>query len=101
MPLALVACVRIAMTLNDIYANSANDIQHKGQADFWVTNGCTCNYYIVYPHGCRQIGMHPFINCKYRWMDDLRFYVPLNSISVISDGRVIMEGCMQWNSIYD
>ena len=29
------------MTVHDIYANSAHDIQHKGQATLWVTNGCT------------------------------------------------------------
>ena len=27
--------------VHDIYANSAHDIQHKGQAALWVTNGCT------------------------------------------------------------
>ena len=41
MPIALMAYVRIAMTVHDIYANSAHDIQHKGQAALWVTNGCT------------------------------------------------------------
>ena len=29
------------MTVHDIYANSAHDIQHKGQAALWGTNGCT------------------------------------------------------------
>ena len=41
MPIALVAYVRIAMMVHDIYANSAHNIQHKGQAALWVTNGCT------------------------------------------------------------
>ena len=34
-------------------------------------------------------------------MDDLRFYVPFNSISVISGRwRMIMKGCVQWNPVY-
>ena len=33
----------------------------------------------------------------YRVMDDLRFYVLFNSISVSQDdGRLIMKGCVQW-----
>ena len=36
-----------------------------------------------------------------QWMDDLRFYVLFNSISVIS-GRCSddLKGCVQWNSVY-
>ena len=34
-------------------------------------------------------------------IDDLRFYVFFNSISVIQgDERVIMKGCVQWNAMY-
>ena len=29
------------MTIYDISADSCHDIQHKGQAALWVTNGCT------------------------------------------------------------
>ena len=33
------------------------------------------------------------------WMDDLRFYVlPTVFQSYQDDGRMIMEGCVQWNS---
>ena len=39
---------------------------------------------------------------KYGWMDDLQFYVLLNSISVIwADGQLVMKCCVQWNSVYD
>ena len=35
------------------------------------------------------------------WLDDLRFYVLFNSISVISGRwRMIMKGCVQWNPFY-
>ena len=30
------------------------------------------------------------------WMDDLLFYILFNCIG----GWVIMEGCVQWNSVY-
>ena len=39
----------------------------------------------------------------HKWMDDMRFYVLFNSISIIynqDDGRLIMKGCVQWSSIY-
>ena len=36
-----------------------------------------------------------------RWMDDMRFYVLFNSISVISGlWKVDNERLMQWNSVY-
>ena len=40
--------------------------------------------------------------CFPGWMDELRFYVFFNSISVIS-GRffMIMKSCVQWNHVYD
>ena len=42
MPIALLAFVRIAYDgSRHYYANSAHDIQHKGQAALWVTNGRT------------------------------------------------------------
>ena len=35
------------------------------------------------------------------WIDDLRFYVLFNSISVNQDdGRMIMKSCVQWNPVY-
>ena len=34
------------------------------------------------------------------WMDDLRFYVPFTVFqSYQDDGRLIMNGCVQWSSI--
>ena len=36
-----------------------------------------------------------------RWMVDLHFYVLLNSISSYQDYvKMIMKGCVQWNSVY-
>ena len=34
------------------------------------------------------------------WVDDLRFYVPFTVFqSYQDDGRLIMNGCVQWSSI--
>ena len=45
----------------------------------------------------------PSLDCALGWIDDLRFYVLFNSISVIyqHDGLVIMKGCVQWNPLYN
>ena len=52
------------------------------------------------PHDFSGFFFNEFFN-KDGWMDDLRFYVLFNSISVISgDVWMIMKGCVQWNSVY-